>query len=154
MYHKTFFPVNPRTIFRSIIDNNNIIIFIMQESWSFLRLAIRKWVVHDLPANTEVGLVSANDSLANRLHGLSRLQTPEARDQVASNIPYSTGDSRQPACLACALKEAIQVINLANVTFHRTKSPKTKNIYLSIVFYLCRCWKLAQAIVVPPVRSS
>lgn len=89
----------------------------MQESWSFLRLAIRKWAVHDLPANTEVGLVSANDSSANRLHGLSRLQTPEARDQVASNIPYSTGDSRQPACLACALKEAIQVINHANVTF-------------------------------------
>lgn len=81
-----------------------------RESWSFLRLAIRKWAVHDLPANTEVGLVSANDSSANRLHGLSRLQTPDARDQVASNIPYSTGDSRQPACLACALKEAILML--------------------------------------------
>ncbi|XP_025412425.1 calcium-activated chloride channel regulator 1-like [Sipha flava] len=81
-----------------------------RESWSFLRLAIRKWAVHDLPANTEVGLVSTNDSSANRLHDLSRLHTSDARDQVASNIPYSTGDSRLPACLACALKEAIQML--------------------------------------------
>lgn len=105
----------------------------MQESWSFLRLAIRKWAVHDLPANTEVGLVSANDSSANRLHGLSRLQTPEARDQVASNIPYSTGDSRQPACLACALKEAIQVINHANATF-AGQSRQKQNI---LIYLLC-----------------
>lgn len=72
-------------------------------------MALRKWAVHDLPAETEVGLVSANDSSANRLHGLSRLQTSDARDQVASNIPYSPGDSRLPACLSCAFKEAIQV---------------------------------------------
>lgn len=74
-----------------------------------MRLAVRKWAVHDLPTNTEVGLVSANDSSASRLHGLSKLQTSDARDQVASNIPYSPGDSRLPACLACAFKEALQV---------------------------------------------
>lgn len=74
-----------------------------------MRLAIRKWAVHDLPFNTEVGLVSANDTSANRLHDLSNLQNTEARDLVASNIPYSAGDSRSPACLACALKEAVQV---------------------------------------------
>lgn len=106
----------------------------MQESWSFLRLAIRKWAVHDLPANTEVGLVSANDSSANRLHGLSRLQTSDARDQVASNIPYSTGDSRLPACLACALKEAIQVINRFNKT--SVEQSFTKQNLLILYFFL------------------
>lgn len=74
-----------------------------------MRLAIRKWAVNDLPADTEVGVVSANDSTANRLYELSRLQSTDARDQVASNIPYLPSDSRQPACLACAFKEAIQV---------------------------------------------
>lgn len=98
--------------FESFGDSSVFVYFFFppaQESWNFLRLAIRKWAVHDLPPNTEVGLVSANDSSANRLHGLSRLQSSDARDQVASNIPYSTGDSRPPACLACAFKEAIQV---------------------------------------------
>lgn len=73
-------------------------------------MAIRKWAVHDLPSNTEVGLVSANDSSASRLHDLSRLVTSDARDQVASNIPYSPGDSRLPACLTCAFKEAMKVM--------------------------------------------
>lgn len=73
-------------------------------------MAIRKWAVHDLPENTEVGLVSANDSSANRLFALSSVLTSDVRDQVASNIPYSSGDSRLPACLACAIKEAITVI--------------------------------------------
>lgn len=113
-------------------------VFSPQESWNFLRLAIRKWAVHDLPANTEVGLVSANDSSANRLHGLSRLQTSDARDQVASNIPYSTGDSRPPACLACAFKEAIQV-NIGTeyiLSEHTYKSAErergSKRVYIDV----------------------
>lgn len=87
-------------------------IYHLQESWSFLRLALRKWVVHDLPTNTEVGLVSANESNAQRLRGLSPLQSSGARDLVASNIPYTPGDTRAPACLSCGIKEAVQVPSL------------------------------------------
>ncbi|XP_075216970.1 calcium-activated chloride channel regulator 1-like isoform X2 [Lycorma delicatula] len=83
---------------------------LVRESWSFLRLAIRKWAVHDLPPNTEVGIVSANEGSATRIHGLSSLQGPEARDLVASNIPYTPGDSRAPACLACGLNQAFQML--------------------------------------------
>uniref|UniRef100_A0A1B6L3U4 Calcium-activated chloride channel N-terminal domain-containing protein n=1 Tax=Graphocephala atropunctata TaxID=36148 RepID=A0A1B6L3U4_9HEMI len=83
---------------------------LIRESWSFLRLALRKWAVHDLPSNTEVGLVSANESNAQRLRGLSPLQSPGARDLVASNIPYTPGDTRAPACLSCGIKEAIQML--------------------------------------------
>ncbi|XP_050535825.1 calcium-activated chloride channel regulator 1-like [Daktulosphaira vitifoliae] len=93
-----------------------------RESWSFLRLAIRKWAVYDLPPNTEVGLVSANDSSANRLHGLSHLLNNDARDQVASNIPYSPGDSRVPACLSCAIKEAIQMLETRASTYGQASS--------------------------------
>ncbi|XP_039277350.1 calcium-activated chloride channel regulator 1 isoform X2 [Nilaparvata lugens] len=80
------------------------------ESWSFLRLAIRKWAVHDLPSNSEVGIVSANEGGATQIHKLSPLQRPEARDLVASNIPYTPGDSHAPACLSCGLNEAFQML--------------------------------------------
>lgn len=107
----------------------------VQESWNFLRLAIRKWAVHDLPGNTEVGLVSANDTAANRLHGLSRLVSSDSRDQVASNIPYSPGDSRLPACLACALKEAVQVNkSYLKMTKARIAMKPEREIHTSLFF--------------------
>lgn len=72
-------------------------------------MALRKWAVHDLPGNTEVGLVAANESTATRLRGLSPLQSTGTRDLVASNIPYTPGDSRTPACLSCGIRQAHQV---------------------------------------------
>lgn len=84
---------------------------LIRESWSFLRLALRKWAVHDLPGNTEVGLVAANESTATRLRGLSPLQSTGTRDLVASNIPYTPGDSRTPACLSCGIRQAHQMLD-------------------------------------------
>lgn len=99
---------------------------LQRESWSFLRLAIRKWAVHDLPGNTEVGLVSVNETAAHKLHGLSPLHSSGARDLVASNIPYTPGDSRSPACLACGIREAIQMLDERS----RTSGPGSSVIVL------------------------
>ncbi|XP_053698600.1 calcium-activated chloride channel regulator 2-like [Sabethes cyaneus] len=83
----------------------------LRESWSFLRSAIRKWVVYDLPANTEVGMVLANDTATEKMLQISSLYIQENKDLVASFIPYSPSDSRQPACLSCAVTDAIQMLN-------------------------------------------
>ncbi|XP_058467189.1 calcium-activated chloride channel regulator 2-like [Malaya genurostris] len=83
----------------------------LRESWSFLRSAIRKWVVYDLPPNTEVGMVLANDTATEKMLQISPLYIQENKDLVASFIPYSPSDSRQPACLSCAVADAIHMLN-------------------------------------------
>ncbi|XP_055526468.1 calcium-activated chloride channel regulator 1-like [Wyeomyia smithii] len=83
----------------------------LRESWSFLRSAIRKWVVYDLPANTEIGMVLANDTATEKILQISSLHIQENKDLVASFIPYSPSDSRQPACLTCAISDAISMLN-------------------------------------------
>ncbi|XP_055625136.1 calcium-activated chloride channel regulator 1-like isoform X2 [Toxorhynchites rutilus septentrionalis] len=83
----------------------------LRESWSFLRSAIRKWVVYDLPGNTEVGMVLANDTATEKMLQISPLHVQENKDLVASFIPYSPSDSRQPACLTCAISDAISMLN-------------------------------------------
>lgn len=80
-----------------------------RESWVFLRTALRKWLVHDLPPNTEVGLVLCNETAANRLHLLTPLDSHNTRDFLAATIPYNPGDSPAASCLYCGLREALDV---------------------------------------------
>ncbi|BES87543.1 Ca-activated cl channel protein [Nesidiocoris tenuis] len=78
---------------------------LVRESWSYLRLAIRKWVVVQLQGQVEVGLISANETSATPLQRLTPLETSVARDMIASNVPYTPGDSRS-ACLYCGISLA------------------------------------------------
>ncbi|GLV34560.1 hypothetical protein CBL_09041 [Carabus blaptoides fortunei] len=106
-----------------IEDTNEMMI---RESWTYLRNAIRKWAVYDLPSNTEVGLVMANESSASKLLNISSLIKSNVRDLVASNIPYTPGDSRAAACLQCALQDAIEMLKERN----RTHGPASSVIVL------------------------
>lgn len=85
---------------------------LFQESWSYLRLAIRKWVVVQLQGHVEVGLISANESSATPLQKLTTLATSQVRDLIASNVPYTPGDSRS-ACIACGISLAHKVSSLS-----------------------------------------
>lgn len=78
----------------------------VRESWTFLRLAIRNWVVYDLPANTEVGVLLANDSGTSKQFDLSSLAQEKNRNLIASFIPFSPGESQKPACMNCAVRDA------------------------------------------------
>lgn len=101
--------------------------FPLQESWSFLRIAVRKFVVYDLPDNTEVGIIVANETNAVRLRALTRL-TDTTRDAIASSVPYNPGDSRNnilekaAPCLHCGLSEAINV---------------SKESFSGVLLYIC-----------------
>ncbi|XP_001850631.2 calcium-activated chloride channel regulator 1 [Culex quinquefasciatus] len=99
----------------------------LRESWSFLRSAIRKWVVYDLPANTEIGMVLANDTATEKMLQISSLHQQENKDLVASFIPYSPSDSRQPACLTCAISDAISMLN------ERTRQHGSANSVIMVI---------------------
>lgn len=93
---------------------------LLRESWSFLRAAIRKWTVHDLPVNTEVGFVLANETSAVRVLDLRSLNGVSARDQIASQVPFTPGDSRAPACLSCGIGEAFEVREKKQIIYSET----------------------------------
>ncbi|KAJ1529422.1 hypothetical protein ONE63_006201 [Megalurothrips usitatus] len=83
---------------------------LIRDSWLFLRTAVRKWANLDLPVNAEAGLVLVNDSSASRLVAMQALSSQAARGLVSSNLPYSPGDSHASACLACGLREALDML--------------------------------------------
>ncbi|XP_014279216.1 calcium-activated chloride channel regulator 1 [Halyomorpha halys] len=82
---------------------------IVRESWSYLRLAVRKWVVVQLQGQVEVALISANETKATLLQSLTPLHNTASRDLLASNVPYTPGDSRA-ACLHCGMNLAYQLL--------------------------------------------
>lgn len=98
-----------RKLTRYVLVVENTKDMMVRESWSFLRAAIRKWTVHDLPVNTEVGFVLANESSAVKILDLHLLNGATARDTVASQVPYTPGDSRGPGCISCGIAEAFEV---------------------------------------------
>lgn len=87
----------------------------VRESWSFLRQAIRKWVVYDLPVNTEVGIILANDTASEKTFEISSLEVQRNRDYIASFIPFSTSESQRPACINCAVRDAIHMLQERHV---------------------------------------
>lgn len=98
-----------------IIENTKDML--QRESWSYLRFAVRKWALFDLPENTEVGVVLMNETGSQKVLNILSMKSSadrfanRNRDMVSSSIPYTPGDSGQPACLHCALKEAVHMLN-------------------------------------------
>lgn len=84
----------------------------VRESWSFLRLAVRKWAVYDLPDKTEVGMSLTHSSAFK----ITALESSRARDAVASYFPYSPTESASPGCITCAVKKALQMLKSRNQT--------------------------------------
>lgn len=78
----------------------------VRESWNFLQKAIRNWVVYDLPANTEVGMILANETGSSKKFDILPLNVKKNRIVVAAYIPFSPSESQRPACMMCAIREA------------------------------------------------
>lgn len=102
-----------------------------QESWSYLRLALRYWALNVLPINSEVGMVLADESSKKVLNIVSvksnnMLETSN-RDKFYSVIPYTSGDSLLPGCLHCALRDAVDMLN------EKTKSQGPANNVIVVI---------------------
>ena len=83
----------------------------VRESWNYLRTAIRKWVHHDLPSNTEVGVVLANGTATHQVLPLQGLHVDRNRDAVSSFIPYAPSEFSRPGCLSCAIRDAVHMLD-------------------------------------------
>lgn len=98
-----------RTITRYVIVVENTKHMSQRESYQYLKTAIRKWTVFDLPSNSEVGLVLTNntDSIRKNLTPL----TSDSRYTIASALPFIVAETTQPPCLHCSIKAAIDMLN-------------------------------------------
>lgn len=112
----TIMNTNPKIVYKQRLLTRYILVIdetidtMVRESWSFLRVAIRKWVVYDLPENTEVGIVLANDTASAKIFNISSLNIPRNRDFIASFIPFSPSESQSPGCIECAIKDGLAML--------------------------------------------
>lgn len=81
-----------------------------RESYQFLKNAVRKWALFDLPENSEVGLVLTNNTGSIR-RDLMSMKTNVFRDRIASALPFIAAETIQPPCLYCAIKDAVDMLN-------------------------------------------
>lgn len=116
---------------RYVLVVENTLDMLQRESWSFLRFAIRKWAVHDLPENTEVAVVLTTETGSQKFLNFSSLKSsmhdPNPRDHVASSIPYTPGEYTQSPCLHCAIKTAVDMLN------YRTRTQGTANNVILVI---------------------
>lgn len=102
----------PKFIYKKRMTTRYVVVLdetldtMVRESWSFLQKAIRNWIVYDLPANTEVGMILANETGPSKQYDILPLNVEKNRAYIAAYIPFSPSESQRPACMTCAIREA------------------------------------------------
>ncbi|XP_049534679.1 calcium-activated chloride channel regulator 1-like [Anopheles darlingi] len=106
------FSYKSRKLTRYVLVIGQTFVMRERETWSFLRRAIRKWIVYDLPASkTEIGIALANDTATYDMLPITSLQIEKNKDRIASFIPYTSSDLNRPTCLSCGISDAIHMLN-------------------------------------------
>ncbi|XP_053671814.1 calcium-activated chloride channel regulator 1-like [Anopheles nili] len=106
------FSYKSRKLTRYVLVIGQTFVMRERETWSFLRRAIRKWIVYDLPATkTEIGIALANDTATYDTLPITSLQIEKNKDRIASFIPYTSSDLNRPTCLSCGISDAIHMLN-------------------------------------------
>lgn len=102
-----------RTLTRYVLVVENTKDMSQRESYQFLKTAVRKWTLFDLPPNSEVGLVLTNntDSVRKNLTPMSG----DSRYTIASALPFIVAETSQAPCLHCAIKAGIDMLNQRNL---------------------------------------
>ncbi|XP_066980825.1 calcium-activated chloride channel regulator 1-like isoform X2 [Macrobrachium rosenbergii] len=90
----------------------------VQRRWEFVRKAIRRVVVYDLPNGAEVGVVVFN-AVAKQAAQLFMLETTSSdlRERVGSSLPRNPSTARSSqACIACGIRKAISILQEAKAS--------------------------------------
>ncbi|GJQ72092.1 hypothetical protein Trydic_g3189 [Trypoxylus dichotomus] len=95
------------TRFIFIVENTNDMA--TRESWNFLRSAVRKFTMVDLPGNAELGFILTNDTDAIVVSPLTTLHNQVDRLAIPSAMPYNPGETSQSPCLHCAIRKALEM---------------------------------------------
>ncbi|CAL4124268.1 unnamed protein product, partial [Meganyctiphanes norvegica] len=84
----------------------------LQRRWEFIRKAVRRLIVYDIPDDTHIGVVVFN-SVATTVAPVSQMDSEsDVRELVGSSLPRNP--SRIPEshkCLLCGLQEAVRVLD-------------------------------------------
>lgn len=81
-----------------------------RESWNFLKKAVDKWAIFDLPDNSEVGMVLTNDTGSVKMVDVLPMKNRYNREIITSHLLFANGDSSKLPCVHCALKEAQELL--------------------------------------------
>ncbi|RXG72243.1 Calcium-activated chloride channel regulator 4 [Armadillidium vulgare] len=84
----------------------------MQRRWEFVRKAVRRITVYDVPDGTYIGLVVFN-SVANTVAPLSKIDSiSDVRQRIGSSLPRNPSTAPEShKCVLCGLQEALRVLN-------------------------------------------
>ncbi|XP_071532883.1 calcium-activated chloride channel regulator 1-like isoform X2 [Panulirus ornatus] len=85
----------------------------VQRRWEFVRKAVRRVVVYDLPNGAQVAVVvfNANDREAAPLSTVLESTISDLRERVGSSLPRNPSNVRESqACVACGIKRAVRVL--------------------------------------------
>ena len=85
-----------------------------QDNWKYVRSATRRFVLHDLADEMELGILSfaAGGSVTVHTEDVANLSRPGSREKAASQIPVYLRDavsSVQESCITCAVHSALSV---------------------------------------------
>ncbi|CAL4122486.1 unnamed protein product [Meganyctiphanes norvegica] len=140
---------------RVIIAVENTEVMNLQDRWDFIRKAVRRVVVYDIPEEVEIGLVVFN-SRATTTAPLTKIDDiSDVRYRIGSSMPRNpSGVPESHKCLVCGLREAVMTLESAKasggtVILITTGSSRVsqdevdemirfttvKNIRLDIIFY-------------------
>lgn len=84
----------------------------MQRRWEFVRKAVRRTVVYDVPDGTYMSLVVFN-SVANTVAPLSKIDSvSDVRQRIGSSLPRNPSTVPEShKCVLCGLQEALRALN-------------------------------------------
>ncbi|XP_069194169.1 calcium-activated chloride channel regulator 1 [Procambarus clarkii] len=85
----------------------------VQRRWEFVRKAVRRVVVYDLPngAQVAVAVFNAEDREAAPLSTVLESTISDLRERVGSSLPRNPSNVRESqACVVCGIKRAVRVL--------------------------------------------
>ena len=106
------FQYKKRTTTRYVLIIENTRFMLEQQSWDYLRRAARKWIMVDMPRNSEVALVlTAHDKDAIEKTHFSSISLDKRDDWLPAAIPYTPMETSDAPCIQCGIKTAMDMLS-------------------------------------------
>lgn len=88
-------------------------LYVQQDIWKFLKLAVRKFIKYDLAIGTQIGLITVSSSDAKILSNMTSLQSLTIRRALADKLAnYPNVDSGGNIALRRGIFQAVEVTYL------------------------------------------
>ena len=117
-YTQPRFRVTRRTIPRLVLAIENSIEMDARGQWEYIRTAAKKFILHDLPENIELGLVLFNTDayIAHPVTKLGASMVSPIRNSLAFSINnrHNLSPKSELSCVRCAVDTALEALLMNN----------------------------------------